>query len=558
MASKRHFLNGNRLFVEKYFPQIDFQGPATDKSVYCTHKEELHKDIIMQFIMSGGYAYELKTKLNVLAARIQWSPTCDVKKIWEMADSAYLNQWACSYQAVVHGFLDQFEAFTIPVESGISRAVDEALPQLAEILPKEKALCKNDESKQELLVGCLKSQKENVSESVQKFLEIVKKEIYKKETITITSSERMLLLKKIGFVDKIMDQHSELEAALCEEKRELFMEGPCEEFTDAKNEYFSIMSEVIEETYALPYTNIGKVVKSEQGHKYLSEIMVQEKVSAIIFPQKGNAIRIVATNSNEFEEAKKCLRNSMKWFKVSFGSENSFAIEGKKWQELFMRLKEEQLLEICVEKSTSSVVLYGVSESVVDAKKEVENFIEVEGIQSESLEVPKGMVRFLKEQFFERVKVIEDRLKYSRVSIEISQSNQSLFLKGTKEGLAKCKVHLIELYERIVTARKEFSSPGLAKLFYGDKGQQHLRFVETEKKVIIELIETSAKHSKVVQNMVQDRQKEKVAMSQPNAAGSSVGYTSPSENVTNEKVNETFLLPIPVDGQKSLYKYYTS
>ena len=501
--------------VEKYYPQISPQkitnssSGTTPASNGSTETEKVSKqekrDIsperpnvstevdvdIMQFIMSSRHYQELEERLSGLKAEIEWSPGSNTARIWKKANSGYVKKWSNSCQTAVSEFLDRFEKWSIPLDSLVAPAIKDALHRLTEKLPEGKALCQQNEAKKEIEVVCLESDKEVVSKSVKEFLKIIEKEeirkTYKKETVRNISNEHVQLLDQIGFVEEMKSKHSELEIILDKEKRELYFEGPREQFTDSKIRYFHVMNAITEEIFTLPSIIVGNIVTNEPGRKHFEAKLAREKINAKFFKEKGNAIKIVATNSTACQKAKECLNEGIKQDRVSFQTHDAFIFESEKWMKLSKDLQEEQLLEICTEKSMNSVVLHGITEALVGAKKQIEDFIDKERIRSQSQSISIGLMRFLNDHFSEKLKGIEKRLKIGHVFLQIDQAKQAVVMTGTQEGLKNCRKCIQDLFASVVEESKEYSSPGLAELLLGEKGLRNIKLIEMENKVTIEL-----------------------------------------------------------------------
>ena len=450
---------------------------------------------IMEFIKNGDHFQELKDKLNELEAEIEWIDGHNTATIWKKMNSRFVKNWVPKCKAVWADFLDRFEKISIPLDESLKAAVIDALPRLVDVVPDDKALGKLVEGEQKFEMIWLKEDRENLSQSVKGFLEIMKKEeirkMYMKETRRNVNHNHLLLLQQIGFVEQMKSKHSELEVTLDLQKDEIYFEGPLEQLTDAKVNYFLIMEEIDEDVLILPSNVVSHIIASKTGKKYIRGRLLCEAISAIILPEEDNTVRIVAKNLKEFKKAKDLLCNSMREARIDFPEGNNIFFMNTKWKELSARLRRQQLINVRIDLELRSIVLRGATYVVDKAEKEIATYIKSQIIRIREQLVSHGVARFLSKNLTDEINSIKAKLKDDlleiKISIEVAKAFSVIMSKGTEVGLRECEKCITELCQLVTDGKREFRSAGLHQLLYGVTGQRHMKVIEIERNVIIEI-----------------------------------------------------------------------
>ena len=455
---------------------------------------------IMEFIISGFHFKELEDKLDEVKAEIEWESGSNTATVWKKANSGFVKKWANSCQVVMVEFLNRFEKFFVPLGESVQAAISAALPRLAEMISPEKALLKHVHGKRKPGVVCLEEDRENVSQSVNEFLEIIKKEEirkrFKKETVTGISQHRLQLLEKIGFVEKLKDKYSDVEVILDLEKREFYFEGPHEQFTDAKITYLDTMKAISEQTLGLPSCILVDIIASEPGKTYIRERLALEEIDVIVLPQDGNTLKIVAKNSIEYGRARGCICDLMCQINIPFPRGHEFIFTKERWKQLSKQLKSQQLINLNINLTRSSIVLHGVADIAYESKKKISEYVESQIIKEKKLEVSQGVARFLGQHLSDEVENIKRELKDDQMSVEINKAPGVILLKGTEGGLKECTRDITRLCRLVTENKIEFFFPGSSQLFFHDRGKRYMKLIEAEERVIIVMTKESKKGMK--------------------------------------------------------------
>ena len=183
----------------------------------------------------------------------------------------------------------------------------------------------------------------------------------------------MDIFREIDVAKQLTDEtgvHAKLDVDNCE----LHLEGSRDQCDDSIEIYKQIKSAFHKETFELK-SIIANIIESDLGKKYYRESLATEKITAQFFVQNGSEIDIVAVNKDHCKKAKELLLESLRKENVSLNSEDLTLIESGECNEIFNRFKDNQLVEICKNKSEEKVegiVLYGLPEIVAETKKEIE------------------------------------------------------------------------------------------------------------------------------------------------------------------------------------------
>lgn len=308
-----------------------------------------------------------------------------------------------------------------------------------------------------------------------------------KSTVIKIKKEWLDILREIDLAKQLMDKCPGVHAKLDVDNCELHLEGPLDQYDVSKQRYDQIISEICKETFELPSSIIANIIESNFGKKYYRERLAKEKLTAQFFVRNGCEINIVAVNRDHCKKAKDLFLESLKQEKISLSYEElSFVTGSVECNEIFKKFKDNQLVEICIDKSVEPkvLVLYGLAEIVVEAKKEIEDCMKKEFV-SERVGIQADIADLLNRYFSYKVKEIEERLAESNVSIKIFQGTETALMEGTREGITKCKELFAEICATIVEKRKEFSWPGLANFLKGRNGQPRIRTIEMDHRALI-------------------------------------------------------------------------
>ena len=293
----------------------------------------------------------------------------------------------------------------------------------------------------------------------------------------------MDIFREIDVAKQLTDEtgvHAKLDVDNCE----LHLEGSRDQCDDSIEIYKQIKSAFHKETFELK-SIIANIIESDLGKKYYRESLAKEKITAQFFVQNRREINIVAVNKDHCKRAKELLLESLRKENVSLNSEDLALIESGECNEIFNRFKDNPLVEICKNKpgeKVDGIALYGLAETVAETKKEIEDFMEKELVRSEDLGIQENKADLLNGHLSYKVREIRDE---SNVSINIYPRRETVVMKGTREGIIKCKEFFSEVCAMIVEKSKVFAWPGLEKFLSGQNGQPRITMIEMDHHALI-------------------------------------------------------------------------
>lgn len=442
---------------------------------------------IMGVVMSDCLSLPLQAKLNQLQTEIEWNRGSSTATAWRRSYSSCFPVWAEQCKRVVTEFLGRYEKTV--VKTSVGRAITRQMPRLEQKIPGGKLLTTLQGNKRVLLLICLKPDTVPMLTLLKDSIEAIEKDeiLTSKESLKVDDVcyEHLVLLKQVGFDKEVVVKYPELKLTLDLKKKALCLNGPSACVVDAVLKYKRTMSQVMEGLVSLPSSLTGCFITKPAVQRYILKKLKKKNVSAVFFLEKDEVVKIVAVNSLQYFRAKDCLIQAVRKVKLLLMPDNRSALESGKWKQIFDKMKGQELLEICVDEWSGSVVLYGILKVVQNAKKEIAGFLDGEIIQKTCKKVSKSMARFLKKHMSDKVKDIEKQLKDSSVGIKIDQIAGILHIKGKRDGVQPCVELLSTLCSTVASKKVELSSPGISRLISGKTFRQVLEMMEKGKKLLV-------------------------------------------------------------------------
>ena len=131
---------------------------------------------------------------------------------------------------------------------------------------------------------------------------------YRTENIPNVSKERIQLLKKTNFEDKLQEEFEELIVRIDEERGEISFGGPTDEVTDAIARYCTLDSEVTDMKLQFP-PYILKVLNTNTASQAIKVEMEENEVDAVFVLEKDEstsrvvAAKVTGISSEQAEKA---------------------------------------------------------------------------------------------------------------------------------------------------------------------------------------------------------------------------------------------------------------
>ena len=136
---------------------------------------------------------------------------------------------------------------------------------------------------------------------------------YRTENISNVRKERIQLLKKTKFEEKLQGEFEELTVRIDEKSNQILLKGPTDKVTEAKTRYDMLNSEVTDKILQFP-PYILKVLNTNTASKAIEVEMAVNEVDAVfVLEEDGSTSRVVAAkvtgiSSEQAEKAYKLIK----------------------------------------------------------------------------------------------------------------------------------------------------------------------------------------------------------------------------------------------------------
>ena len=310
-----------------------------------------------------------------------------------------------------------------------------------------------------------------------------KRKTYLKKIIPNVPEERLILLKKIKFAEKLREKSKELEIKINTESKEIYFEGPQPQFVEATMKFYKQMADMVEKKLTLS-ASILEILNSDKGlqtveceleRNNVEAVVVLEKDVTIVGSSAAHAInaawlvnKLVVEEKVHVDEKRKHLLKSSEWLRLC-GEMNQTAVRVRRdnWNDTYVA---------------------GFRDDVTEVIKKLNTFLENNCIREESFVCTSDIMRrYLLELRQEDLRTIENQLKDFVVSIKKGKDNDDFVISGNREGLKRVGKKLDALMDSTELKTFEVKQPGLRKYFESGKGDQLVKLVEKDQDCAIKV-----------------------------------------------------------------------
>ena len=307
---------------------------------------------------------------------------------------------------------------------------------------------------------------------------------YLKKKVPNVPEERLILLKKIKFVEKLQEKNKELEIKLDTEGEEIYFEGPQPQFTEATMKFYKQMSDMVEKTLTLS-DRMLEVLSSDEGLKRVKCELENNNVEAVFIIDKD--AKILGTSAAHADNAAMLVNKLMLEEKVQVDDKSKFLLRSPEWRMLCVEINTETAVRIHRNNWIETYVA-GFRDDVMKAMKKLNTFLESNCIRDERFVCSSQIVRrYLAELRQEDLRSIENQLKGYEVKIKNGKGNDDFDISGNKEGLIRAKRKLDALIKDIASETFDVKQPGLRKFFDSGKGDRLVKSVEKDHSCAIQV-----------------------------------------------------------------------
>ena len=273
--------------------------------------QQLHMAVdphVMEYVTTTSHEDELKKVLAAKKSEINWTPSN------KMAVIVYLggdksDSWQSECIEEVQNYLGKFTTRDVNANKDFWEAVKTELSNIRACLGVDPPLVKPIEDAFVLKVVSTSSDAQTFEDQLKAKLEELYREetrkTYVKTTKTV-SEERLILLKKIKFAEKLQENNKELEIRLDTEAEEIYFEGPQPQVFEATMKFHKLDKDMAERTVNVS-KSILEVLGSDEGLQRVKYELEQNNVEAVFVID--NEARIVGTSAAHADKAASLVRN---------------------------------------------------------------------------------------------------------------------------------------------------------------------------------------------------------------------------------------------------------
>ena len=440
---------------------------------------------VMEYVTSTRFQAELDDSLAGKRSEITWKPNNKIAVIvYRGEDDSDSWQPECIEQ--VQNYLGKFAKCDVQVNKDFWEVVIAKVPSIRTCLgvdpPLVKTIPDSNVARIVSLRTALKSNEEKVKSKLEEIYEETRK-TYLEKKIPNVPEERLILLKKTKFAEKLQEKNKELKIKINTENEEIYFEGPQPQFIEATMTFEKQMADVVEKKLTLP-NSILEILVSDEGLQTVKCEMERNNVEAVLVIEKDTTI--VGSSAAHADNAVRLVNKLMVEEKVQVDEKSKHFLKSSEW----LRLCDEmnQTTVRVRRDNWKDTYVAGFCDDVTEVMKKLNNFLENDCIREERFLCPSDfMRRYLLELRQGDLRTIENQLKDFVVSIKKGKDDDDFIISGNREGLKRVGKELDALIDSTEFKTIEVKQPGLRKYFDSGKGYQLVKLVGKDQDCAIEV-----------------------------------------------------------------------
>ena len=441
---------------------------------------------VMEFVTTSAFRDQLDNSLAAKRSKITWKPNNKMAVIVYQGEDS--DSWQTECIDEVQNYLGKFAKCDVQVNKDFWGAVLAQLSSIRACLGVDPPLVKTiDDSFVARIVSLSSDVKDYEQKLKSKLEEIYREETrksYLKKNVPSVPEERLMLLKKIKFVEKLQEKNKELEIKLDIEGEEIYFEGPQPQFTEATMKFYKQMSDMVEKTLTLS-DRILEVLGSDEVLKKVKCELENNNVEAVFVIDKD--AKIVGTTAAHADNAVMLVNKLMLEEKVQVDDKSKYLLRSAEWRTLCDEINTETAVRIH-RNNWNDTYVAGFRDDVMEGMKKLNTFLENNCIRDERFVCSSQIVRrYLAELRQEDLRSIENQLKNFEVTINKGKGNEDFDISGNKEGLIRARRKLDALIKNIASETFDVKQPGLRKFFESGKGDRLVKSVEKDHSCAIQV-----------------------------------------------------------------------
>ena len=451
--------------------------------------QQLHTAVdpdVMEYVTSTGFRAELNNCLAGKKSEITWKP-CDKMAVivYRGEDDDDSRQSECIDQ--VQNYLGKFAKCDVQVNKDFWEAVVAKVPSIRTCLgvdpPLVKTIPDSNVARIISLEADVKSNEEKVKSKLEEIYREETRKTYLKKTIPNVPEERLILLKKIKFAEKLQEKNKELEVKFDSEGEEIYFEGPLPQFTEATMKFNKQIADMVEKKLSLS-VSILEILNSDKGLQIVKCELERNNVEAVFVIEKDPTI--VGSSAAHADNAARLVNKLMMEEKVPVDEKSKHLLRSSEWLKLCDEMN--QMGVRVLRNNCDDTYVAGFRDDVTEVIKKLNTFLEKNCIKEESFVCTSDIMRrYLIELRQEDLRTIENQLTDFVVSIKKGKDDDDFIISGYIEGLNRVKQKINALIDTTELETFEEKQPGLRKYFDSGKGDQLVKLVEKDQDCAIKV-----------------------------------------------------------------------
>ena len=451
--------------------------------------QRLHMPVdpdVMEYVTFTGFQAELNNSLTGEKSEITWKPNDKIALIvYRGEDDSDSWQSECIDQ--VQNYLGKFEKCDVQVNKDFWEAVVAKVPSIRTCLgvdpPLIKTIPDSNIARIISLEADVKSNEEKVKSKLEEIYREETRKTYLKKKIADVPEERLILLKKIKFAEKLQEKNKELEIKINTEGEEIYFEGPQPQFTEATMEFEKLLQNMVEKKVTLS-VSILEILNSDKGLQTVKCELERNNVEAVLVIEKDTTI--VGSSAAHADNAVRLVNKLMVEEKVQVDEKSKHLLKSSEWLKLCGEMHQTA---VRVRRDNwNDTYVAGFRDDVTEVIKKLNTFLKNNRIEEERFVCGSDIMRrYLLELRHEDLRTIENQLKDFVVSIKKGKDDDDFVISGNTEGLKRVGKKIKALMISTDFKTFEVKQPGLPKLFDSANGDRLVKSVEKEQDCAIKV-----------------------------------------------------------------------
>ncbi|XP_068707153.1 uncharacterized protein [Montipora foliosa] len=438
---------------------------------------------IMEYVTTTSHHDELKEALSAKNSKIKWTPPNKTAVVVFRGEDE-TNSWQSECIDLVQSYLRKFAKHDVEVKKEFWEAVKTQLFNVRACLGPNPPLIKPMDEFFRARVICMSTDAKGFEDQVEAKLEEIYREEIRKTHLKFSKSiskERIILLKKIKFAEKLQQHNKELEVTLDTEAQKIYFEGPPEQFNEAAMKFHKLDENMVEKKLSVS-KSILKVLGSDEGLKRLKCELEKNNVEAVYVIDKE--VCIVGTSAEQANQVVSLVEMLTLEERVLVDATNQHVLKTSKWRKLCNEVNVGKDVHLH-QNECSETIIAGFREHVTEAVKKLNYFLRNNSIREEQFKCSKDIRKYLVEYGNDDLRLIETQLANAWVKIAENGKDEDFLICGNKVGIKRAREKLNTIVAGVSCKTIDIKQPGLRKFYASGKGDRLEKSVEKNHECMI-------------------------------------------------------------------------